>query len=185
VKITHLSIPDVLVIEPMQFRDDRGVFSEIYNRRVFADSGLRFDWVQDNHAMSQERGTLRGLHFQSPPHAQAKLIRVTSGSIFDVAVDMRTGSPTFGEWVSVVLSASAWKLILVPKGFAHGYLTLEPDTGILYKVDDYYAPQSDAGVIWNDPDLSIDWPLDGSAPILSNKDHSLPRLSELQVRLRG
>jgi dTDP-4-dehydrorhamnose 3,5-epimerase len=122
-KITQLSIPDVLLIEPKQFRDDRGVFSEIYNKRAFTEAGFRFDWVQDNHAMSNEKGTIRGLHFQSLPHAQTKLIRVTSGAIFDVAVDLRTGSPTCGKWVGVILSASAWKLVLVPKGFAHGYLT--------------------------------------------------------------
>jgi dTDP-4-dehydrorhamnose 3,5-epimerase len=180
-KITPLAIKDVLLIEPKRFTDDRGFFSEVYNSRTFAEAGLRFNWVQDNHAMSLQKGTLRGLHFQSPPHAQSKLVHVTRGSVFDVAADLRAGSPTFGQWVSVVLSAGEWNQLLVPVGFAHGYLTLEPNTGVYYKVDDHYASQSDAGVIWNDPHLAIDWPLDRLEPILSDKDRKLPRLSELQI----
>lgn len=180
VKIAPLSIPDVLVIEPKQFRDGRGLFFETYNKRDFADAGLCFDWVQDNHAMSRERGTLRGLHFQSLPHAQTKLIRVVSGSIFDVAVDLRTGSPSFGKWVSVILRAIDGNMILVPKGFAHGYLTLESDTEVYYKVDDYYHPSAEGGLIWSDSDLSINWPLHGNTPILSDRDQNWPALSELK-----
>ena len=179
-KITPLAIPDIIVIEPRRSADDRGFFSETFNSRAFAEAGLSFDWVQDNHAMSRRKGTLRGLHFQSPPDAQAKLVRVTRGSIFDVAVDVRIGSPTYGRWASVILSAEAWNQILVPRGFAHGYFTLQPDTEVIYKTDGYYAPQSEAGLIWNDPDLAIDWPLDGCEPILSDKDRRLPNLSKLQ-----
>ena len=178
-KFTQLSIPDVLLLEPRRFDDERGFFSEVYNARDFAEADLSYDWVQINHAMSREKGTLRGLHFQMPPYAQAKLIRVTRGAVFDVAVDIRVGSPTFGEWACVILSAKAWNQVLVPKGFAHGYLTLEPETEVVYNVDDYYAPEADSGVIWNDPDLAIDWPLDGIEPVLSAKDRALPRLSEI------
>lgn len=155
--VTRLAIADVVLLEMRRFGDDRGFFSEVYNRRRFADAGLDHDWVQDNHTLSREPGTLRGLHFQAPPRAQAKLVRVTRGSILDVAVDIRKGSPTFGRWVSVTISAANWSQMLIPKGFAHGYVTLEPDTEVLYKVDDGYAPQHDGGVTWNDPDLAIDW----------------------------
>jgi len=179
VNVTKLAIPDLLLIAAKRFDDDRGFFSEVFNARTFAQAGLDHDWVQDNHALSHDRATLRGLHFQSPPHAQAKLIRVTRGAIFDVAVDIRSGSPSFGKWASVILSAKAWNQLLVPRGFAHGYLTLEADTEVLYKVDAYYARESDAGIVWSDPQLAIDWPLDGSPPILSAKDQALPRLSEI------
>jgi len=178
-KLTPLSIPDVLLLEPKQYGDERGFFSEVYNARVFAEADLSYNWVQINHSMSREKSTLRGLHFQTPPNAQAKLIRVTRGALFDVAVDIRVGSPTFGEWVAVTLSAKAWNQVLIPAGFAHGYLTLEPDTEVVYKVDDYYAPEADSGVIWNDPDLAVDWPLDGVGPVLSAKDRALPRLAKI------
>lgn len=178
-KLTPLSIPDVLLLEPKQYGDERGFFSEVYNARVFAKADLSYNWVQINHSMSREKSTLRGLHFQTPPNAQAKLIRVTRGALFDVAVDLRVGSPTFGEWVSVTLSAKAWNQVLIPTGFAHGYLTLEPETEVVYKVDDYYAPEADSGVIWNDPDLAIDWPLDDIGPVLSAKDRGLPRLAKI------
>ena len=178
-KLSRLSIPDVLLFEPKRFGDERGFFSEVYNARDFAEADLSYDWVQINHAMSVEKGTLRGLHFQAPPYAQSKLIRVTRGAVFDVAVDIRAGSPTFGAWVSVILSAKAWNQVLIPRGFAHGYLTLEPETEVVYNVDDYYAPEADSGVIWNDPDLAIDWPLDGIEPVLSGKDHVLPQLAEI------
>ena len=182
--VTPLAIPDVLMLEPRRFGDERGFFSEVYNERVFADAGLDYDWVQDNHARSTDTYVLRGLHFQAPPHAQAKLIRVAQGSIFDVVVDLRAGSPSFGQSVAATLSAAAWNQLFVPAGFAHGYLTLEPFTEVLYKVDDYYAPDCERGVVWNDPDLAIDWPLNGHAPILSDKDQCLPRLKDLKTPFR-
>lgn len=178
-KITPLAIPDVLMLEPRRFADERGFFSEVYNQQTLVAAGICHNWVQDNHARSNDAHVLRGLHFQSPPHAQAKLVRVACGTIFDVAVDLRQGSPSFGRSVSAILSATNWNQLYVPAGFAHGYLTLEADTEVLYKVDSYYAPDCDGGVIWNDPDLGIDWPLDGHAPILSDKDQRLPRLKDL------
>jgi dTDP-4-dehydrorhamnose 3,5-epimerase len=177
--ITPLAISDVLMLEPKRFGDDRGFFSEVFNERAFHEAGIRHRWVQDNHAKSVDAYVLRGLHFQAPPHAQAKLIRVAAGSIFDVVVDLREGSPTYGKTVTATLSADAWNQLVVPAGFAHGYLTLEPYTEVLYKVDDYYAPECEGGVIWNDPELAIDWPLNGHDPILSDKDLRLPLLKDL------
>ncbi len=178
-KITSLNIPEVLVLEPQKFGDDRGYFSEVFNQKQLIQAGADLDWVQDNHAMSRDAGTLRGLHFQLPPHAQSKLVRVVRGSIFDVAVDIRKGSPTYGEWVSATISAKAWNQILIPAGFAHGYLTLEPATEVLYKVDNYYAPDADKGLLWSDPDIAIDWPLTPTSPVLSDKDRNLPRLTNI------
>lgn len=179
--VTRLDIPEVLILEPKRFGDDRGFFSEVFSERTCVAAGIGNRWVQDNHAKSTERYVLRGLHFQAPPHAQAKLVRVAHGRIFDVAVDVRTGSPWYGKWVAVELSAKAWNQLYVPAGFAHGYLTLEPDCEVLYKVDDYYDPDCEGGVIWNDPDLAIDWPLGGHAPILSKKDELLPRLTQFKT----
>jgi dTDP-4-dehydrorhamnose 3,5-epimerase len=179
--ITPLAISDVIMLEPKRFGDDRGFFSEVYNERAFTEAGIDYHWVQDNHALSRDRFTLRGLHFQTPPHAQAKLIRVAKGAIHDVVVDLRKTSPTFAKSLTVTLSADAWNQLLVPAGFAHGYLTLEPHTEVLYKVDTYYAPDHDSGLIWNDPDLAIDWPLNGKTPILSDKDQALPRLKDLEI----
>lgn len=181
IDVKSLDLPGVLLIEPTRFGDDRGFFSEVYNERAFKDSGITNHWVQDNHARSTDRHMLRGLHFQAPPHAQAKLVRVAVGSIFDVVVDLRDGSPTFGKSVAVTLSATAWNQLYVPTGFAHGYLTLEPFTEVLYKVDDYYAPDCEGGIIWSDPDLNIDWPLEGHVPQLSAKDHLLPRLKDFRT----
>ena len=174
-----LAIPEVKIIRPKKHGDERGFFSETYTQSAFAEIGLRIPFVQDNHAFSAARGTLRGLHFQSPPFAQDKLVRVIRGAIFDVAVDLRKGSPTFGKYVSAVISAKEWNQILVPVGFAHGLLTLEPDTEVIYKVSNFYSPQHDLGLLWNDPALGIDWPLNGAEPILSAKDKVQPRLAEL------
>ena len=178
-RIEESSIPAVKVLAPKQYGDRRGFFSEVYNRRALAEAGIEIEFVQDNHSLSAERGTVRGLHFQTPPFAQDKLVRVVRGSVFDVAVDLRRGSPSYGRHVSAVLSAEAWNQLLVPVGFAHGFMTLEPDTEVLYKVSDYYAPEHDKGLFWNDPALAIPWPLDTGAAILSPKDDDLPGLGEI------
>ncbi|ADZ70978.1 dTDP-4-dehydrorhamnose 3,5-epimerase [Polymorphum gilvum] len=178
-KITPLAIPDVLVIEPKKFGDHRGFFSETYNARAFADAGIDLRFVQDNHSYSAEPGTLRGLHYQGAPHAQDKLVRVLRGRILDVAVDLRRSSPTFGKWVSAEISAEAWNQILVPAGFAHAILTLEPHTELLYKVSNYYAPSHDFGIRWNDPELAIDWPISEDKVILSDKDAKQPFLKDV------
>lgn len=177
--VVALDIPDVKLITPRRFGDHRGFFSEVYNARTFANAGIDIEFVQDNHAFSREAGTLRGLHFQKPPHAQAKLVRVTRGRIYDVAVDIRRGSPTCGRHVGVELSAANWSQLLVPAGFAHGYCTLEPDTEVLYKVDAYYAPEHDAGILWSDPALAISWPVAADKAQLSDKDLRLPLFKDV------
>lgn len=176
-EIVPLEIADVKIIKPKKFGDQRGFFSEVYNKRAFSSLGVDIDFVQDNHSLSAEKGTLRGLHFQSPLFAQNKLVRVVRGAIFDVAVDLRRGSPAYGRYVRAVISADAWNQILVPIGFAHGFMSLEPDTEVVYKVDNYYAPQHDHGLIWNDPDIAIAWPLEPT--VLSDKDRKQPRLAEV------
>ncbi|KAA5605007.1 dTDP-4-dehydrorhamnose 3,5-epimerase [Roseospira marina] len=178
-QIEALAIPEVRVLRPRKFGDHRGFFSETYNKKALAEAGIALDFVQDNHSLSATPGTLRGLHFQIPPMAQDKLVRVVKGAVFDVAVDLRASSPTYRQWVGVTLSAEEWNQILVPIGFAHGFLTLEPDTEVEYKVTNYYAPDCDRGILWNDPDLAIDWPLPAGldAPVLSDKDGKAPRLS--------
>jgi dTDP-4-dehydrorhamnose 3,5-epimerase len=180
VEISATEIPDIKIIRPRRFGDHRGFFSETYNKKAFAERGIDLDFVQDNHSLSVEKGVVRGLHFQLPPFAQDKLVRVIRGAVFDVAVDLRRGSPTFSNYVTATLSAEEWNQILVPKGFAHGFCTLEPDTEVIYKVTDYYAPQSDRGVYWNDPQLGIRWPVSESEAILSDKDRKQPRFSELK-----
>lgn len=180
-RITSLAIRDVYLIELMKFKDARGFFSEVYSKKSFSDVAMDFCWVQDNHALSKQTGTLRGLHFQWPPHSQAKLIRVSRGAVFDVAVDIRQGSPSFGQWVGAVISAASWNAMLVPKGFAHGYLTLAPYSEIQYKVDAYYAPDHEGGIAWDDPDLAIDWPLRGTRPLLSTKDKNLPSFADFHT----
>jgi len=177
-QFTPLAIPDVLLIEPDRFGDARGFFSEVYSRRAFADVGLDLDFVQDNHSKSGPVGTVRGLHFQAPPHAQDKLVRVVAGRVLDVAVDLRKGSPTFGQHVAVELSAENWKQMLVPRGFAHGFATLEPDTEVCYKVTDFYAPECDGGIAWDDPALGIDWQIDPATAMLSDKDRRHPTLAD-------
>lgn len=182
--IERLAIPEVLIIKPRRFGDHRGFFSETWNRAAFREAGIDLDFVQDNHSLSAERGTLRGLHFQTPPHAQDKLVRVVRGAILDVAVDIRAGSPTYGRWVAAEISAEAWNQILVPKGFAHGFCTLTPDTEVIYKVTDVYAPDCDKGLAWDDPALGIDWPVTADAVVLSDKDRRHPRLADLPAYFR-
>jgi dTDP-4-dehydrorhamnose 3,5-epimerase len=178
-QVEATEIPDVKIITPAKFGDRRGFFSEAYSRRSLVEAGLDFDFVQDNHALSADTGTLRGLHFQSPPFAQDKLVRVPHGRILDIAVDLRRSSPSFGRSVAVELSAENWRQVLVPVGFAHGYITLEPNTEVLYKVTNYYAPDHDHGLAWDDPALGIDWGTSAERVILSDKDRKHPRLSEL------
>jgi dTDP-4-dehydrorhamnose 3,5-epimerase len=176
--ITPLAIPDVLLITPKRHGDARGWFAETWSEKVMAEAGLIHPFVQDNQAFNAKKGTLRGLHFQKAPHAQGKLVRVLRGAIFDVAVDLRPGSPSRGRWVAATLTATGGGQLFVPRGFAHGYCTLEDDTELLYKVDGQYAPELEGGVIWNDPDLAIAWPFNGE-PVLSDKDRALPRLKDL------
>lgn len=177
--VTPLAIDAVMSVKPPKFGDHRGFFSEVYNQKAFADAGIDIAFVQDNHSLSGDRGTVRGLHFQSPPFAQDKLVRVVRGSIFDVAVDLRRGSPTYGKHVSAILSADAWSQLLVPIGFAHGFMTLEPNTEVIYKVSNYYSPTHDHGLLWNDPALGIEWPLSQEQAVLSDKDRKQPLLAEV------
>jgi dTDP-4-dehydrorhamnose 3,5-epimerase len=160
-------------------RDHRGFFSETYNKGELAKVGVNLEFVQDNHSLSVERGVVRGLHFQIPPFAQDKLVRVVRGAIFDVAVDIRRGSPTYGNHVARIISAQEWNQFLVPIGFAHGFCTLEANTEVIYKVTNYYSPEHDRGVLWNDADLRIAWPVEESEAVLSDKDRKQPRFSEL------
>lgn len=175
------AIPEVKLIKPQKHGDHRGFFSETYNKKELAEAGVVLDFVQDNHSLSVEKGVIRGLHFQIPPFAQDKLVRVVRGSVFDVAVDLRKSSPTFGKHVSAVVSSDEWNQILVPIGFAHGFCTLEPSTEVIYKVTNYYAPDCDRGVLWNDPELEIQWPVSEGDAILSEKDKRQPRLGDLTV----
>lgn len=170
-KVTPTAIPDVLIIEPKVFGDDRGFFFESYNRKAFKEAtGLDVDFVQDNHSKST-KGVLRGLHYQLPPKAQGKLVRVVQGEVFDVAVDLRTSSPTFGRWVGDILSAENKKQLWIPPGFAHGFLTLSDTAEFLYKTTDYYSPEHERSLLWCDPALDIAWPIDGD-PKLAAKDVS-------------
>ena len=178
-QVEHLNIPDVRLLSPRKHDDRRGFFSETYNKKAFDALGIYIDFVQDNHSYSADKGTVRGLHFQTPPFAQDKLVRVARGSVFDIAVDLRQGSSSYGRHVSAVLSADAWNQILVPIGFAHGFMTLEPDTEVIYKVSNYYAPDHDKGLLWNDPALGINWPISDDEAVFSDKDGKLPRLAEL------
>jgi len=171
----RLEIPDVILIKPKVFGDERGFFMETYKRPDFESAGIKGEFVQDNHSRSRY-GVLRGLHFQREPYAQAKIVRVVRGVIYDVAVDLRKDSPTFGKWVGVILSEfNKWQLY-VPRGFAHGFVVLSDVADVVYKVDNVYAPDYEGGIIWNDPDLNIDWPLD--EPIVSEKDRKWPTLRE-------
>ena len=168
----------VTLIKPRRFADERGWFSETYKRKAAAELGFGEEFVQDNHSLSRPVGTLRGLHFQTPPHAQAKVVRCLAGRIMDYAVDLRRGSPTYGRWVSAELTAqNGWQLY-VPVGFAHAFLTLEPDTEVAYKVSDYYAPDCDGGIRFDDPQIGIAWPIAADRLVLSPKDTALPRLAE-------
>jgi dTDP-4-dehydrorhamnose 3,5-epimerase len=168
---------EVKVITPRGAGDERGQFFETWNAREFAAVGINENFVQDNHIVNPSKGTVRGLHYQLPPTAQGKLVRVSRGAIFDVAVDIRRGSPEFGRHVGVVLSAENWRQLWVPAGFAHGYCTLEDDTEVQYKVTDYYSPAHERGIAWNDPQLQIAWPVIAEAVIISDRDRQLPRLA--------
>lgn len=177
-KIESQSLSSVLLLTPRRFGDHRGFFAETYSRRAYEEAGVSPEFVQDNHSLSAEVGTVRGLHFQAPPHAQDKLVRCGRGAIFDVAVDIRKGSPSFGQWVGYELSAENGRQLFVPVGFAHGFVTLLPDSEIVYKCSDYYAPETEGAVLWNDPNIGIDWPLTGKA-VLSGKDAEAPLLVDL------
>jgi dTDP-4-dehydrorhamnose 3,5-epimerase len=177
--VIETGISGVFVIEPSVFADHRGFFMESYNVKRFSELGFNHAFIQENHSLSAEAGVLRGLHYQLNPKAQTKLVRVISGAIYDVVVDIRTGSPTFKQWTGIILSRDNKRQLLVPKGFAHGFCTLVPHTEVLYKVDEYYSQEHDRGIAWNDPTLGIDWPI--SKPILSDKDqvHSTCAQAEL------
>ncbi len=179
-QIERLEIPDLLLVTPRKHSDQRGFFSETFRADVFAGSGTDASFVQDNHVHSTQKGVLRGLHLQTPPHAQGKLIRCTRGAILDVAVDIRAGSPTYGRHVAVELSAANWRQLWVPPGFAHGYLTLEDDCEVIYKVTDYYAPEFERGIACDDPALAINWRLPAGEIILSDKDRKQPRIGGAQ-----
>ncbi|WP_341864370.1 dTDP-4-dehydrorhamnose 3,5-epimerase [Gymnodinialimonas sp. 57CJ19] len=177
-QIDQTGLEGLLVITPPRFGDARGFFAETYSAAKLADHGVTTTFVQDNHSLSAEVGTIRGLHFQAPPHAQDKLVRCGRGRLFDVAVDIRKGSPTYGKWFGIELSFENGKQLLVPAGFAHGFITREPGTEIIYKCSDFYAPETEGAVIWSDPDIGIDWGLEGS-PVLSDKDAVAPALKDL------
>lgn len=175
--VRDTSFPEVKILLPAKHADERGFFSETYSRRTLAAAGIDLDFVQDNQAFSARRNTIRGLHFQIPPFAQDKIIRVLRGSIFDVVVDVRRRSPTFGRFEAFVLNAADWAQLLIPVGFAHGLCTLEPETEILYKVSNFYSPTHDKGVRWNDPEIGIEWPVAPEEALVSPKDRELPLLS--------
>lgn len=177
-KVERLAIPEVLLLTPQRFPDGRGFFSETWSQKRYAEIGIPGPFVQDNHSYSAQRGVVRGLHLQIAPSVQGKLVRVTRGAVWDVAVDVRHGSPTFGQHAGAVLSAENWQQLWIPGGFLHGFCTLEPDTEVIYKVTAPYDKPAERGVIWNDPDLSVPWPIDPAEVVLSDKDRVLPRLSE-------
>jgi dTDP-4-dehydrorhamnose 3,5-epimerase len=179
-QIERLEIPDMLLLTPKKHGDQRGFFSETFRADVLAAYGVEVAFVQDNQAFSERKGVLRGLHFQAPPHAQGKLVRCTRGAILDVGVDIRVGSPTYGRHVAVDLSAMNWHQLWVPPGFAHGYITLQDNSEVLYKVTDYYAPDCDRGIAWDDPTLAINWRLPAIDVILSDKDRKQPRLGDAE-----
>lgn len=172
-QIEDTKLAGVKLITPRRFGDHRGFFSESYSRKDLAENGIDIEFVQDNHSLSMTPGTVRGLHFQAPPHAQHKLVRCGKGAFFDVAVDIRKGSPTYGQWVGFELSFENGAQVLVPAGFAHGFVTLVPDTEIIYKCSDYYVPEAEGALIWNDPDIGIDWPYQDEV-VLSDKDAKAP-----------
>lgn len=184
IDVTPLEIDGVFEIRPRRFEDERGFFSETWNLARWKEAGIVAEFVQDNHSLSREKGVLRGLHYQAPPMAQAKLVRVSRGAVFDVAVDIRVGSPTFGKWVSAVLSAEHWNQLFVPEGFAHGFLTLQPDTEVQYKTSAPYSPEHDRAIRFDDPGIGIDWPIDVEELILSNKDRKAPLLADVQTGFR-
>ena len=178
--VIETDIPAIKLLEPKKFGDNRGFFSEVFSRKALAAVGIYADFVQDNHSLSAERGVVRGLHFQLPPMAQDKLVRVVRGAILDIAVDVRRGSPTFGKHVTAVISAENWRQIFVPAGFAHGFATLEPMTEVIYKVTADYSPAHERGIRWNDPALGIDWGIDEAGATLSPRDRLHPVLKDLR-----
>jgi dTDP-4-dehydrorhamnose 3,5-epimerase len=179
VEVTATWIPDVKTISVKRFKDPRGYFSELYSKRSLAEAGINVDFVQDNHSLSRAAGTIRGLHFQSNPHAQAKLVVITRGGVMDVAVDIRRNSPTFGQYVSIELTEESGLQLFIPAGFAHGFCTLSPDTEVIYKTSAFYAPNNDHGIAFDDPDLNIAWPVPASEATLSEKDRNHPKLADL------
>ena len=179
-QLVETKIRDVKILFPRKFEDGRGFFSESYNQLTLEKENINIRFVQDNHSLSVDKGVIRGLHYQTPPYAQDKLVRVVQGSIFDVAVDLRRQSDTFGKHVSRVISSKEWNQILVPIGFAHGFCTLEPNTEVIYKVSNFYAPECDKGIIWNDSELNIDWPVEEKNVLLSDNDKNQPKFSEVQ-----
>lgn len=176
-----LDIPDIKILQPVRHEDSRGFFSEVFSSRDLAAVGIELDFVQENFAFSKQAHTVRGIHFQTPPHEQAKLVQVVSGAIYDIAVDLRRGSPWYGQFVSARISAKEWNQILIPAGFGHGLCTLEPDTAVLYKVTAHFSKAHDTGILWNDSELNIPWPLDGARPLISTKDKSLTTLAEFDT----
>ena len=180
-QIDQTLLPGVLILTPTRHGDARGFFSESWNRTTLAKAGITVDFVQDNHSMSETAGTVRGLHYQTPPEAQAKLVRCGRGALLDVAVDIRRGSPTFGQWVAVELSFENGRQLLVPAGFAHGFAGREPMTEIIYKCSAPYAPDCDRAIRWNDPAIGVDWGLDGIDAILSPKDQAAPLLADADL----
>ena len=177
-EITETALPGVLILTPARHGDARGFFSETWNQRTLATHGIEIDFVQDNESLSAEKGTLRGLHYQSPPAAQDKLVRVVKGAILDVAVDYRQGSPSFGKWVAEELSAENGRQLLAPKGFLHGFLTLTENTQVAYKCSDFYSPECDGAVRFDDPAIGVDWGIDPKTAILSGKDQAAPLLKD-------
>jgi len=178
-QIQSLNIPEVKIITPRKIGDERGFFSETYNKKHLAELGIEQELVQDNHVFSAKVNTVRGLHFQIPPYAQCKLIRVIQGAVLDVAVDIRKGSPYYGRYVSAVISETDWNQIFIPVGFAHGLITLEENTTVLYKVSSHFSPEHDKGLIWNDPDIGINWQVSLEKATLSEKDRHQPRFRDL------
>ena len=179
-QVTETKLPGVLILEPRRFGDERGFFSEVYNKHTLAQHGIEMEFVQDNHSLSAEVGTVRGLHYQSPPHAQDQLVWCGAGVVFDVAVDVRRGSPTYGQWVGVELSAANGLQLLIPRGFLHGFSTRAPNSELLYKCSDVYAPDCDGAVRFDSPDLAIDWGVDAGKAILSEKDKNAIPFAEFE-----
>jgi dTDP-4-dehydrorhamnose 3,5-epimerase len=181
IEVRPLGLGGVLEIRPLRLADERGFFSEVWSEHAFAEAGIDMHFVQDNHSLSRDVGVLRGLHFQVPPFAQDKLIRVSRGAVFDVAVDIRRGSSTYGRWVGARLSAAEWNQVLIPSGCAHGLLALEPDTEVQYKVSAPYSREHDRAIRWDDPAIGIEWPIDRAALILSDKDRAAPLLADVDT----
>lgn len=176
--IIKTRLDGVIIIEPKVFRDQRGFFTESYSFKKFEEAGLHYNFIQDNHSLSVREGTIRGLHYQVNPKAQTKLVRILKGEALDVAIDIRQGSPTYRQWISITLSAENMRQLIIPRGFAHGICTLAPDTEVFYKVDEFYAPDCDRAIRWNDPDIAIEWPYND--PLLSEKDRNAPLLKDAE-----